>query len=274
MNTPLLQHAIHQGVPPSARALIWKVFFSSRGRGVDLPTHYPWIGNRAQVTSVLISRSGSSDESAAATLVIKEEALPNVGTVGLVGLVCVDDAFRGSGLSHQLLSAATDIGKEKSYDCLVLWTNKPNVYVKHGFTVDSHDRYGAVRRHAATGQDNLFHHDLTGVTVEDKSSQGVPAFAQSVIAFSNHTASITVIQTLQGCTLTEWTGDWDAVFQIIDQALPDQWNLNAPGNSGIYAELINRGYSPELQVNSQRMISSLSGKNFPSFPYISLLNRI
>ncbi|MFX7844805.1 hypothetical protein ABTK14_21385, partial [Acinetobacter baumannii] len=89
------------------------------------------------------------------TLVIKEETLPDVGTVGLVGLVCVDDAFRGSGLSHQLLSAATDLGKEKPYDGLVLWTNKPNVYVKHGFTVDSHDRYGTVRKRAATGRVGL-----------------------------------------------------------------------------------------------------------------------
>lgn len=95
--------------------------------------HYPWIGDRARSTSILINKDGSSEESAAAaTLVIKEETLPDVGTVGLVGLVCVDDAFRGSGLSHQLLSAATNFGKEKPYVCLVLWTNKPNVYVRHG----------------------------------------------------------------------------------------------------------------------------------------------
>ncbi|MGC7532638.1 hypothetical protein ACPWML_26830, partial [Pandoraea pneumonica] len=81
------------GVPPAARALIWKVFFSSRGRGVDLPTHYPWIGDSTRVTSILISKDGSNDKRVtAATLVIKEETLPDVGTVGLVGLVCVDDA--------------------------------------------------------------------------------------------------------------------------------------------------------------------------------------
>jgi GNAT superfamily N-acetyltransferase len=275
LNTPLLQHSIHHGVPPAARALIWKVFFSSRGRGVDLPTHYPWIGDSTRVTSILISKDGSNDERVtAATLVIKEETLPDVGTVGLVGLVCVDDAFRGSGLSHQLLSAATDLGKEKPYDGLVLWTNKPNVYVKHGFTVDSHDRYGTVRKRAATGRVGLLCHGLAGITVEDRSSQGVPAFAQSVMAFSNHTASITVLRTQQGCTLIEWTGNWDAIFQLIDRALPDEWNLNAPEDSGIYVELINRGYSSNLQMSSQRMVSNLSGKDFSNFPYISLLNRI
>ncbi|MBY4706682.1 MULTISPECIES: GNAT family N-acetyltransferase [Ralstonia] len=275
MNTPSLQHSIHHGVPPAARALIWKVFFSSRGRGIDLPMHYPWIGDRARSTSILINKDGSSEESAAAaTLVIKEETLPDVGTVGLVGLVCVDDAFRGSGLSHQLLSAATNFGKEKPYVCLVLWTNKPNVYVRHGFTVDSHDRYGTVRKRAATGRDGLLCHDVTGITVEDKSSQGIPAFAQSVVAFSIQTASITVLQTRQGCTLIEWAGNWDAIFQLIDQTLPDEWNLNAPDDSGIYTELINRGYSSKLQMSSQRMVSNLSGKDFSNFPYISLLNRI
>lgn len=274
MNTPSLQQSIHQGVPPAAQTLIWKVFFSSRGRGINLSTHYPWIGDSARVTSILIGKDGASDESAAAaTLIIKEETL-NVGTIGLVGLVCVDDAFRGSGLSHQLLSTATRIGKEKPYDCLVLWTNKPNVYVKHGFTADSHDRYGTVHKRTATGRNSLSCHNLTGITVEDRSSQGIPAFAHSVLAFSNHTASITVLRTQQGCTLTEWTGNWDAVFQIIDQVLPDEWNLNAPENSGIDIELINRGYRPELQVSSQRMISNLSRKSFQSLPYISLLNRI
>ncbi|KWR90162.1 hypothetical protein RM96_10740 [Cupriavidus sp. IDO] len=262
-------------MPPAAQALIWEVFFSSRGRGIDLPTHYPWIDAGIGVTSVLISQDDGNDvKSTAAALIIKEATFLNAETVGLVGMVCVGKAFRGQGLSHKLLAAATEVGKEKSYNSLILWTNKPDVYARHGFVVDSHDRYGTVWRHPAADDDSVFCHDLTDITVENRSTQGVPAFAKSVVTFSNHVASITVLPTMQGYTLAEWTGNWDAIFEIIDKILPERWNLNAPADSEIYAELVNRGYRSELQASSQRMISNLSGKSLPDLPYISLLNRI
>lgn len=275
MSKMSLQHSVHQGVPPAVQALIWEVFFSSRGRGIDLQTHYPWIGDRTGVTSILIGQDDRHNEEAtAAALIIKEETLLDSVKVGLVGLVCVNEAFRGNGLSHQLLCVAAEVGREKSHRSLILWTNKPNVYARHGFVVDSHDRYGPVGKHLANEEDRAFCHDLTGITVEDRSARGIPAFASRVMAFSSDAASITVLPTAQGHTLAEWTGDWDAIFQLIDKVLPARWNLNAPDNSEIYAELINRSYTSELQTSSQRMISNISDKDLPDLPYIPLLNRI
>ncbi|WP_157877127.1 GNAT family N-acetyltransferase [Cupriavidus taiwanensis] len=275
MSEQSFQHSVHRGVPWAAQTLIWEVFFSSRGRGIDLQTHYPWINTEAGVTSVLISQdAGTGAKSTAAALVIKEATLTNAETVGLVGMVCVHGAFRGQGLSHKLLSAATEVSKEKSYRSLILWTNKPHVYAGHGFAVDSHDRYGLVWKQQAAGGNRSFCHNLAGITVEDRSIQGVPAFAKSVLTFSNHTASITILPTMQGYTLAEWAGAWDPIFQIIEQILPERWNLNAPADSEIYGELIKRGYNSELHSSSQRMISNLSGKGLPDLPYIPLLNRI
>lgn len=126
------QYSVHEGVPPAAKALIWEVFFRSRGRGIDLSVHYPWIDQRDRVTSILISPDhGNEQATAAAALVIKEASLVAGRKIGLVGLVCVDEAFRGSGLGHKLVSAATEVARDKSFDTLVLWTGKPNVYVKH-----------------------------------------------------------------------------------------------------------------------------------------------
>lgn len=275
MSEQSLQYSVHRGVPRAAQTLIWKVFFSSRGRGIDLPTHYPWIDTETGVTSVLISQDVRNEaQSTAAALVIKEATSLNTETVGLVGMVCVDKAFRGQGLSHKLLAVATEVGKEQSYRSLILWTNKPDVYARHGFAVDSHDRYGPVWKHPAANEDRGFCHNLAGITVEDRSTRGVPAFAKSVLTFGNHAASITVLPTMQGYTLAEWTGEWDAIFQVVEQILPENWNLNAPADSEIYGELIKRGYSSELQASSQRMICNLSGKGLPDLPYIPLLNRI
>lgn len=271
----LLQIAAHQGVPPQARTLIWEIFFRSRGRGIDLPTHYPWIDDSTGVTSILINASNGNDPmSTAAALIIKEETLADGRQVGLVGLVCVDEAFRGNGLAHQLVSAAANLGRDKSLAALMLWTNKPSVYAKHGFVVDSEDRYGSVWKRIQDGVATAFRPEPTGLQVSDISAQGVPAFAKRVLVFSSNSASITVLPTMQGYTLADWRGDWDAVFEIVARVMPDSWNLNAPANSGIYDELNARGYHSEFPSGSQRMINDLSGDRAADLAYIPMLNRI
>lgn len=270
-----LHITVHQGVPSAARALIWEVFFRSRGRGISLPVHYPWIETSAGVTTILVNGGlGQDPATAAAALVIKEETFADGATVGLVGLVCVDEALRGSGLGHRLVSAALDVGRDKALDALVLWTSKPDVYRKHGFVVDSEDRYGTVWKRTQGGVAKAFCFNPPGIEVRDLSENGVPAFAKSVLVFSTHSASITVLPTMQGYTLADWQGDWDEIFQIVDRVMPDSWNLNAPTPSAIYAEMDRRDYHSELPSASLRMIADMTGKHAAGLPYIPLLNRI
>lgn len=270
------QYSVQEGVPLAARELIWEVFFKSRGRGsTDLTTHYPWIDEKAGVTSILIKPGrGPEYAPAVATLLIKEEILADNKKLGLVGFVCVNEALRGNGVGHDLVSTAIEVGKDKSFDMLVLWTNKPDVYVKHGFAVDSEDWYGNVWKRAEHRTGHPFCHDLSGLRIDDISPLGIPAFAKRVLLFSNDTASITVLQTNQGYTLAAWSGNWDAVFQIIEQILPDNWNLNAPANSDIYTNLESHGFGFEFAVGSQRMINRLASKDKLCLPYIPLLKRI
>ncbi|CAG2142591.1 hypothetical protein LMG19282_02250 [Cupriavidus campinensis] len=270
-----MQHSVHEGVPHAARTLIWEVFFRSRGRGIDLPAHSPWIDDSTGVTTILIGADQPGDEpKAAAGLVIKEAPMADGRKVGLVGLVCVDEAFRGKGLGHQLVAAATEVGRNQAFDTLVLWTNKPNVYAKHGFAVDSADRYGPVWTPAHEGMDRPFCHDLAGLKTEDISARGIPAFAKSVLVFSGDSAAITVLPTVQGYTLADWRGDWDGVFRLIEQVLPAAWSLNALADSAILAELHSRAYKSDLSPGSYRMVHELSGRDHSRLPYIPLLNRI
>lgn len=269
-----LTHTVYRGAPAHARELIWEVFFRSRGRGIDLTTHYPWIDDSTRVTSIVIDAAGEKAPRAAAALVLKAETLPGGKKVGLVGLVCVDQAYRGRGLSRRLIAAAVKVGRDQSLDALVLWTSKPNVYVKQGFVVDSEDWYGTVWNRSQGGVARAFCPNPAGLRAVDKSALGVPAFAKRVLMFSNDSASLTVLPTMQGYTLADWSGPWDQVFHIIERVLPDSWNLNAPADSLICTELESRGYHQELQSGSQRMIHDLTGRAWVDLPYIPLLNRI
>jgi hypothetical protein len=242
---------------------------------MGLPSHYPWIDTSTGVTTILIGTDQPGDETkAAAGLVIKETPMADGRKVGLVGLVCVDEAFRGKGLGHTLVAAATEVGRDRAFDTLVLWTNKPNVYAKHGFAVDSADRYGPVWTPAHEGTDPPFCHDLAGLKTDDISARGIPAFAKTVLVFSSDNAAITVLPAVQGYTLTDWEGDWEGVFRLIEQILPATWSLNAPADSAILAELRSRAYKSDLSPGSYRMIHELSGRDLPRLPYIPLLNRI
>ncbi|MDH6504852.1 hypothetical protein M2126_002159 [Polynucleobacter sphagniphilus] len=45
MAESLFKAKFHKGIPIAAQELMWKVFFESRGRGISLVRHFPWIGN-------------------------------------------------------------------------------------------------------------------------------------------------------------------------------------------------------------------------------------
>lgn len=268
------QYSVHEGVPLLSRKLVWKVFFKSRGReDIDLISHYPWMDGLAGVTSILINCGDWQEEArAVGTLVIKEESLVDGQKVGLVGFVCVEEALRGSGLGRRLISTAIKVAKERSFDMLVLWTNKPDVYIAHGFAIDGEDWYGNVWKRAKGEAKRSY--DPAGLRIDDMSPLGIPAFAKRVLVFSNDTASITVLQTNQGYTLADWSSNWDAVFGVIERVLPDRWNLNAPANSNIYSKLETHGYGFDFAAGAKRMINRLSSKEEPYLPYIPLLKRI
>lgn|GEM_PF-520927 len=269
-----LQLATHRGLPSHAQALAWNVFFQSRGRGIDLLTHYPWVDDTASITSIVVETGAGNEKAAVAALVLKQESLPDGRNIGLVGLVCVSPEFRGRQLSSRLLSAAAEVARNKSLDALVLWTNKPDVYINHGFAVDSEDRYVMVSSRAEDGIARTFRPDPAGIEATDRSDRGVPAFATRVLVFDSGDASITVLPAMQGYTLADWTGDWEAVFQLIERVLPDRWNLNAPAGSTIFDALGKRGYRQESAPGPLRMIHALSGQRATDLPYIPLLNRI
>lgn len=267
---------VHAGIPPAAQQLLWDVFFVSRNRGVNLETHFPWIQETTGTTCITMNRSADlSLESIVASLVIRETTIAAVGQIGMLGLVCVKEENRGQGLSSRLLFEAIKVSKSKQLNALVLWTNKPEVYEKLGFVVDSSDKYGQVYKpHKKRTVSAIVYSKAMGRGGGRNTACGIPAFAKEIFTFKTQKASLTALRVPNGISVTEWHGDWDSLFELIENALPENWMINASETSEIFNEFDKRSYVYKVHNSSLRMSKKLSKNYLPHIPYVPLLDRI
>ncbi len=259
----------HSGVPKEARHLIWDVFFLSKQRGVALEYHFPWITNERTTTCITINDTSHVGCETVATLVIKEIYIDKVGSIGLIGLVCVHPHYRGRGHSSSLIQHAIDFGLEKSWAALLLWTTKPHIYLKVGFEVDKCDEFGSVARIANS-------HIATSSTpvVETLNEFGVPAFATEIKKFSNGVDFLIICNTHQEPTLVDWSKNMTQTLELIDRVLLNSWKINAPSGSDLISRLLARGYSVNLAQGSARMVRRLRPSYVHEIPYIGILHRV
>jgi GNAT superfamily N-acetyltransferase len=259
--------SISSGVPCASRALIWEVFFTSRKRGFYLPTHFPWI--EQNFNTYCLTLSENSCGASVATLVLRIQRLPSGSRYAMVGMVCVDQAWRGHGLSKRLISNALTFASEQQISSLLLWTTKPNIYREHGFTPDNEicDTFNRVSlnplRPFAT---------VAFTKVSPDASRGLPPFAKQLIRFESDAAELICVDTEQGMALAEWKGPLPAVFDLIESALPTTWNLNAPEGSQIFDEINRREHFCIPLLGAERMVRHLGTPIL--IPYISILERI
>jgi N-acetylglutamate synthase-like GNAT family acetyltransferase len=257
--------SIFSGVPSAARALIWDVFFASRQRGIDLPTHFPWIEQTVGTYCLMLSEK--NDGPVLATLVLREHNLLSGSRYAMIGMVCVDQAWRGRGLSTQLLVNLLTFAAEQEISSLLLWTGQPSIYSKHGFVPDSCDSFGRVTL------DPIRSRSQVGFTkIQGDTARGLPAFAQQIVRFESDAAELVGVETVQGMALAEWKGAMPAVLDLIEAALPETWNLNAFADASIFDEIRRRGHFYAPLPCAKRMVRHL---NRPAYiPYISVLDRI
>ncbi len=260
-----LKFATFSGVPSAARQLIWEVFFASRQRGIDLPTHFPWIEQNVDIHCLTLSEE--DDRPVVATLVLRERNQPPGNRCAMIGMVCVDQARRGQGLSSQLLANMLTFAAEQKINTLLLWTGQPSIYSRHGFAPDTCDSFSRVtldplRPRAQVG----FFKGLADT------ARGLPPFAQQLIRLESDAAELIGIETMNGIAIAEWKGSPSAVLDLIESALPATWSLNAPADASIFDEIRKRGHSSLPLPCATRMVRHL---NLPEhIPYISVLDRI
>ena len=260
------------GTSKASRALFWDVFFSSRGRGVSLQVHFPWLENDREVTCLEI-RDPSNLESAIAALIIRVIELPTGESVGLIGLVCVHEEWRGAGLSVELMSAAMDHAMHNGLSALVLWTQKPGIYDRHGFRFDERDSIGSIYLPSECAENiEYVTSDWPGSDTHDR-ERGLPPFALYGRRIKSECAELILLGGENRVTLAEWRGADPQVASLIQAVIAEPWVINVCAQSTLVAELTKRGFRVDLVPGAVRMIKWLTSRPLKVHP-IKLIDRI
>ncbi|WP_248730779.1 GNAT family N-acetyltransferase [Pseudomonas sp. MWU13-2517] len=267
-----LKPIISSGAPESARTLFWEVFFASRGRGIDLVTHFPWLAREENVSCIEFINPEEQNETLAA-LVVRSLDIGSGNSIGLVGLVCVAEQWRGKGLASRLMARAIEFAERENLGALVLWTQKPEVYVSQGFVIDQEDRFGSV--------ECVIEHsvklDYATNDWPDSTSlltRGLPPFAIRGQVISNENARIIVLASNSGLTVAEWEGNSRDVVDLMMASMPPRWSLNSAQDDPLIAELEKSGVALNLQSAAVRMVKYLSGRTAVELPNIKFLDRV
>ena len=267
-----LKPVISSGVPESARALFWAVFFASRGRGIDLATHFPWLACDESVFCIEFVNPEGENETLAA-LVVRSLDIGSGSAIGLVGLVCVAEQWRGKGMASRLMARAVEFAESENLVALVLWTQKPEVYANQGFVTDQEDRFGSVE----CALEQPIKLEYTTNDWPDSTSRltrGLPPFAVSGQVISNEKAQIVVLASNNGLTVAEWDGDSRDVVDLMIAYMPARWSLNSAQDDPLIAELEKNGLALKLQPAAVRMVKYLSCRTAVKLPNIKFLDRV
>ena len=261
--------AIDDAPPAGFVALCWDVFFRSRGRGVSMRAHFPWLDVPGKACFVTL-RAGDDVLAGCAMRFIADATPGRRGAT--IGLVCVDPRHRGQGLSTVVLERAIAHAGALGLADLVLWTGKPGVYERHGFEIDDDAFYGSVSAPAAAPSNAV---DATRHAWPDDDQRGLPPFASEGMRWRSANASAIVLHDQNGAILAEWSGPDDAVADLLAQAMPPTWRINAVEGDALPGVLAARGFALELQPSRLRMVRASAPPDAPPRRYgLRVLDRI
>lgn len=247
-DTPLVV-ALDDAPPPGYVALCWDVFFQSRGRGVSMHAHFPWLHVPGQAVFVTLRCEGAVIAGCALRFIDDRTRSRRGATLGLV---CVDAKHRGRGHSSRVLERAIAHADALGLADLLLWTGKPGVYERHGFAPDDDGLFGTVCAPAG----------VRGAAVDatpapwpgEGETRGLPPFAQSGRRWQSADASAIVVNDANGAILAEWSGPDSAVAALLAHAMPPAWRINALAGDTLPALLARRGFALDLQPSRLRML--------------------
>ena len=265
LNQPGFHNNVVAGVPLEAQALIWDVFFASRGRGLDIHTHFPWIDDSRNVHCITVTERGCGE--LVATLVLRGSVSDKIGRYAMIGMVCVDELWRRLGLSRQLMETALSFAAEQHINSLLLWTEQPSVYRRYGFLPDNRDGFGSVALNPLRPPSRI-----TFVRRHADAARGLPPFGRGLTRFESDAAEVIGVETAKGVTLAEWRGPMPSVLDLVESALPATWRLNTSVGAPIFDEISKRGHFYTALPGATRMVRHLYKP--VDVPYVSVLDRI
>ena len=245
---------VQQTPSPAFLSLCWEVFFASRGRGISLGKHFPWLHTPATAYFVSLG-AGTATHAGCAVKFLDDKGRDARG--GAIGLVCVDEPNRGKGYSTLVLEHAIAHAERIGLADLVLWTAKPGVYGRHGFRSEDNGVFGEVSSPPRALTHSSAATQSTWPDVNE--TRGLPPFASAGYRWRTATASAIVLHDARGPILAEWEGTEAAVADLLEHVMPSIWRINAFADDPLLATLVDRNCNTDLRPSNLQMIRSLRG---------------
>lgn len=246
--------------PEGYKTLLWDVFFVSRGRGLTLAQHFPWLDGFDANCWFVIAWLGAD---VVGGLCVKKAA-DEIGEVASLGLVCITPAHRGKRLSTSLIERAVAEAETRALAALRLWTGKPEVYQGQGFRTADNAQYGWIVKPHITVLSSV-----VAVTSEEwpdavhRRRLGLPAFACRGRLWRSAVATVTTLEDEGGMIVAEWSGETADVIRVLEQVLPERARLNALVDDELPAVLRQRGWDCTLVDSQLQMILPLASQESP-----------
>lgn len=221
--------ALHYGVPDGAQGLIWETFFASRSRGIDWATHLPWA-NDTQTLCAAASIAGrllASDVVVAALLI----RLVPASDAAMIGYVCVDQEYRGFGLSQRMIDLASVSLRDMGVKSMLLWTGKPRVYESAGFFVCGQERRLTLRRKTILSGERI---ETSRWPSNAANKIGLPPFATAGWQAKTSEARIVFVDTPMGAALLDQTGEPDAILRLMFAVRHSEWSVTLEAGHPLY----------------------------------------
>lgn len=257
ISTPALTIEASPRAPAGFQYLVWNVFFASRGRGVTLHAHFPWLDRLDQDTCYVLATRG---QAVVGGLALRSELTP-FGRIGTIGLVCVHPDHRGEGISTSLLDVALATARSQGLAALRLWTQKPGVYARVGFEIADLALYGSIRHHPLKWQGGSGAVGPQPTRHDVAASFGIPPFAAGVEQVRSGDASLTLILDERGPIVSEWQGGDERVADLLAQVLPAEARFNAFADQSLLEVLTARGWELALTPSRLQMILPLDDRS-------------
>jgi GNAT superfamily N-acetyltransferase len=250
--------AVDDVAPAGFASLCWRVFFESRGRGVSMRAHFPWWAIPRQAFFVTL-RSGAEVLAGCAVRLIADRT--GQRRAGAIGLVCVDARHRGEGHSARVLERAKEHADRMGLSDLVLWTNHPGLYERHGFRLDDNALFGTISAPAGAAAGELDIERSAWPAPGDM--RGLPPFASHAVRWQSRAASAIVLQGADGWILAEWTGADGDVADLLAHVAHAPRHMNALASDSLPGVMAQRGWEVRLTPARLRMIRSPEGQSPP-----------
>lgn len=231
-------------------AIVEDEFLSSRNRGVGIARHFPWLLSPCEGIGYAYLLDGSSLVGGLSIVDCTERMARREPRTSAVGLVCIARNRRGEGLSRLLLSETVRRSRDDGIGALTLWTDKRDVYRRHGFVLADDSLFGWVR---------AVHRDPQSAMrfIKRPINGRIPAFAAAGYELVSDGYGCSVLEDRHGAILAGWHGTDEQVCELLRVAMPNEWRMNATSDDSLPTSLRARGYVVELVRNKLQMWLSL-----------------